>query len=89
MLFGPSWDAFVTPCSTVSGTTCIITIYPPPLMAVQIYCYREGEVWVESDAGHGYLDSSVFGPVPLENIQVYRFIYLYTTGNSDSLSTKT
>jgi len=30
---------------------------------------REGEVWVESDAGHGYLDSSVFGPVPLENIQ--------------------
>ena len=31
---------------------------------------REGEVWVESDAGHGYLDSSVFGPVPLDNIQV-------------------
>jgi len=30
---------------------------------------REGEVWVESDAGHGYLDSSVFGPVPLENIK--------------------
>ena len=30
----------------------------------------EGEVWVESDAGFGYKDSNLFGPVRAETIQV-------------------
>lgn len=30
---------------------------------------EEGEVWVESDAGFGYKDSNLLGPVGLENIQ--------------------
>ena len=29
---------------------------------------KEGEVWVESDAGFGYKDSNLFGPVRLETI---------------------
>ena len=31
---------------------------------------EEGEVWVESDAGFGYKDSNLFGPVRAETIQV-------------------
>jgi len=30
---------------------------------------KEGEVWVESDAGFGYLDSSVFGPIKVDDIE--------------------
>jgi len=30
---------------------------------------EEGEVWVESDAGFGYKDSNLFGPVRAETIQ--------------------
>ena len=31
---------------------------------------EEGEVWVESDAGFGYKDSNLFGPVRADTIQV-------------------
>jgi len=30
---------------------------------------NEGEVWVESDAGFGYHDSSIFGPIKLDAIE--------------------
>ena len=29
----------------------------------------EGKVWVESDAGYGYRDSNLFGPVDIASIQ--------------------
>ena len=30
----------------------------------------EGEVWVESDAGLGYKDSNLFGPIRAQTVQV-------------------
>ena len=31
---------------------------------------QEGEIWVESDAGFGYKDSNLFGPVKAGSVQV-------------------
>jgi len=39
---------------------------------------EEGQLWIESDAGFGYADSSLFGPVPKESIEgIGKFVIIF------------
>lgn len=42
---------------------------------------REGEVWVESDAGFGYKDSNLFGPVRAQTIEG-KVLWAYNCGTN-------